>query len=521
MINVGDWIKKWSMLQPHKEALFFDDHPITYLQLNQRINQLSHLFLAMGIGRGDRVAVLLYNSPPYLEIFFALSKIGAILVPLNWRLAGPELEFILRDSGSRLLIFEPEFEKTVAMIRSHLNLPDGNYISLGKPHPYWAMEYEASLAKHPMDEPFESHDAGDEDPHIIMYTSGTTGIPKGAVLSHRKTFFNVLNADIVFNLTSRDIMIVSRPMFHSGGLLVESAPILYKGGTLILKKRFRPEEILVAIERYRVTILELPATVYQFILQQCDLSRYDLRSVRCYFTGGERIPISLLNEYAQKGIIISQIFGQTEASTITFLSSEKAIEKIGSVGLPVFHGEVKIVNKDGKEVGPDEVGEIIVKGPTLMNGYWNRPDLTAETIRDGWLYTGDLAKKDKEGYVYIVDRERDMYISGGENVYPAEIEKIFFTHPKILDVGVVGVPDGKWGEVGKAYLVLKPGETMEVEEALTFLQGKIARFKLPKYIEFVKELPKTASGKIQKFILKEWHHQTKFKIADCGSRIAE
>ncbi len=232
-----------------------------------------------------------------------------------------------------------------------------------------------------------------------MYTSGTTGVPKGAILSHRKTFFNALNADIFYNLTSKDIMIVSRPMFHSGGLLVEAAPVLYKGGTLILKKRFRPNDILETIQKYRVTLLEMPATVYQFILRECDLGLYDLSSIRCYFTGGERVPKAMLKEYYRKGITISQIFGQTEASTITFLSTEDAALKIGSVGLPVFHGEVRIVDKTGKEVSPGEVGEIIIKGPTLMSGYWNRPDLTAETIREGWLYTGDLARADDEGYI--------------------------------------------------------------------------------------------------------------------------
>jgi fatty-acyl-CoA synthase len=213
----------------------------------------------------------------------------------------------------------------------------------------------------------------------------------------------------------------------------------------------------------------------------------------------------MIKEYLKKGIVISQLFGQTEASTITFLSPEKAASKIGSVGLPVFHGEVKIVDKEGKEVKPGEVGEIIIKGPTLMSGYWNRPDLTAETIREGWLYTGDLARKDEEGYIYIVDRERDMYISGGENVYPAEIEKVLFAHSKILDAAAVGVPDAKWGEVGKAFIVLKPGETMTEEEALQFLKGKVGKYKIPKYVEFVEELPKTASGKIQKFLLKDRH----------------
>jgi fatty-acyl-CoA synthase len=221
----------------------------------------------------------------------------------------------------------------------------------------------------------------------------------------------------------------------------------------------------------------------------------------------------MLKEYQEKGIPISQIFGQTEASTITSLSPEDAALKIGSVGLPVFHGEVRIVDKTGKETSSGEVGEIIIKGPTLMSGYWNRPDLIAETIRDGWLYTGDLARRDEEGYYYIVDREKDMYISGGENIYPAEIEKVLHTHPKIFDAGIVGVPDEKWGEVGKAFVVLKPGETMSNGEVFEFLKGKVAKYKIPKYVEYIEELPKTASGKIQKFLLKEWHQSksTKFQ----------
>lgn len=501
-MNVGDWIRKWSLLQPQKRALISEDRPFTYQEVNLRTNQLCHFLLDIGVQKGDRISVLLYNCHQYLEIFFALSKIGAILIPLNWRLAGPELEFILQDSGSRLFIFEQEFEELVASIRSNLNLSNGNYLSIGEPCPDWATDYERALLENPGHEPPAPSPAGDEDPHIIMYTSGTTGIPKGAVLSHRKTFFNVLNADMVYNLTCKDIMIVSRPMFHSGGLLVEAAPLLYKGGTLILKKRFRPHEILETIQKYRVTLLELAATVYQFILQQCDLTQYDLSSLRCYFTGGERIPLAMLKEYYKKGIVISQVFGLTETSTITWLPYEDAVRKMGSVGLPIFHGEVRIVDKMERDVPPGEVGEIIVKGPAIMSEYWNRPDLTAETIRDGWLYTGDLARKDEEGYIYIIDREKDMYISGGENVYPAEIEKIFFTHPKVFDVGVVGVPDEKWGEVGKAFIVLKPGETMVEEEAFKFLRGKVGKYKIPKYAEFVEELPKTASGKIQKYLLK-------------------
>ena len=505
MINIGDWIRKWSLLQPQKIALFFEDHPFTYQELNHRTNQICHLLLEIGVQKGDRISVLLYNCYQYIEIFFALSKIGAILVPLNWRLAGPELEFIIKDSGSKMLIFEPEFKEVIDSIRPNLHLTNGNYLTMGIPCSDWAIDYEKAISTKPLHEPSIDKSIGDEDPHIIMYTSGTTGIPKGAILSHRKTFFNVLNADIYYNLTSKDITIVARPLFHSGGLLVESAPVIYKGGTLILKKRFRPQDILETIQKYRVTILELSATVFQFILQESDLSQYDLSSVRCYFTGGERVPLTMLKDYLKKGIHMSQIFGQTETSTITFLSPEKADDKTGSVGLPVFHSDVRIVDKKGKDVPPGEVGEIIIKGPTLMSGYWNRPDLTAETIREGWLHTGDLARIDAEGYIYIVDREKDMYISGGENVYPAEIERVFFTDPKIFDVGVISVPDEKWGEVGKAYIVLKPAETMTEEEALRILRDKVAKYKIPKYVEFVEKLPKTASDKIQKFVLKEWH----------------
>jgi fatty-acyl-CoA synthase len=414
MINIGDWIRKWSSIQPRKRALIFEDRPFTYQELNLRTNQLCHLLLDLGVQKGDRVSVLLYNGHQYLEIFFALSKIGAILVPLNWRLTGPEIEFILKDSGTRLIIFDPEFKEGLGSIRPHLNLSNGDYISIGSPCPAWAKDYEKGLLECPVSEPHLQVSVGDEDSHMLMYTSGTTGLPKGAILSHRKTFFNALNADLFYNLTSKDIMIVSRPLFHSGGLLVEAAPVLYKGGTLILKKRFRSHEILETIQKYRVTVLEMAATVYQFILQECDLSQYDLSSIRCYFTGGERVPKAMLKEYHRKGITLSQIFGQTEASTITSLSPEDAVPKIGSVGLPVLHGEVRIVDKTGKDASAGEVGEIMIKGPTLMSGYWNRPELTAETIRDGWLHTGDLAKKDEEGFIYIVDREKDMYISGGE-----------------------------------------------------------------------------------------------------------
>jgi len=335
-----------------------------------------------------------------------------------------------------------------------------------------------------------------------MYTSGTTGLPKGAILSHRKTFFNVLNADIYFNLTSYDIVIIARPMFHSGGLIVDMVPVLYKGGTVIVKRRFAFAEILETAEQYKVTILELPATVYNFMLEECDIDRYDLCAIKCCFTGGERVPVALLQAFAEKGIIISQIYGLTEASTIFWLPIDKAVVKMGSVGQPVVHGEVMIVDAKGRHVKTGEIGEIIVKGSILMSGYWKRPDLTKKVVKNGWLRTGDLARMDEDGFAYIIDRKKDMFISGGENVYPAEVEKALFSHPAVLDAAVVGVPDRKWGEVGKAFIESKEGHSISPDDVRVFLADRLARYKIPHYIEFTKKLPKTASGKIKKHLLK-------------------
>jgi fatty-acyl-CoA synthase len=502
-INIAQWIKKWASLQPQKSAILFEDAIFTYRQLNSRINRVSHLLRNMGVRKGDRVAVLLYNSNVYIEIYLALAKIGAILVPLNFRLTKPELEFIIKDSGSETLLWGDEFVEAVTSLRSNIPVKETNYLCLGEAIPSWAIHFEKAIGGQSDQEPKMDGPIGNEDPHMIMYTSGTTGVPKGAVLSHRKTFFNVLNADIFYALTPFDIFLITRPLFHSGGLLVESSPMLYKGGTIVLKKRFKPVEILEAIEKNKVTILEPPSTVLKFILEQCNLKKYDLGSARCWFTGGERVPLSLLKEYHKHGIMLSQLFGQTETSTITWLPPGDASRKIGSVGVPVFHGDVKIVDEEGVEVKPGEVGEIVVSGPTLMSGYWARPEATGETIRNGWLHTGDLARVDEEGFFYIADRKKDVIISGGENIYPAEVEKTLLENPRIFDVAVVGIPDEKWGEAGMAFVVVREGDEMTEEEILGFCEERLAKYKIPKSIRFVTELPLTAAQKIMKYKLRD------------------
>ncbi len=498
-MNIGDWIRKWSQLSPQKVAIIDDGHEFTYRELNQRSNQVANFFLQKGIHKGDRVGVLLYNCHEYIEIYFALAKVGAILVPLNWRMAPPELSHILNDCGATSLFFAKDFLDTALYLRNNVQQLK-NYISLGKEEFPWAENYQ-KIQTYPSTEPTGFKEPDSEDPHIILYTSGTTGFPKGAVLSYRKTFFNTLNANIFYGLTPLDIFLVSRPLFHSGGLLVDSTPALYKGATVIYKRRFSPQEYLETIEKYNVTIIETSATFLNFMLKECDLSRYKLRLLKSCYTGGERISTTMLKEYHNIGIPLSQIFGMTETSIVTWLSTSDAVRKIGSVGKPVLHGEVKILNHDMQQVNPGEIGEIMVKGPILMSGYWNKPEVTREVMSNGWFYTGDLATMDDEGFIYIVDRQRDMFISGGENVYPAEVEKLLLTNPQILDVAVYGVPDEKWGEVGKASIILQDNTGMSAPEVMEFLHGKIGKFKIPKYIEFVDKLPRTATGKIQKYLL--------------------
>jgi fatty-acyl-CoA synthase len=501
-MNVGNWVTKWAFLMPDKAALIFEGEVFTYKRLNERINQTAHKLKGMGIGKGNRVGVLMYNTHELVEIFFALGKIGAILVPLNTRFVSTEIEYIIRDSRLDVLIFGQPFVGVLEPLIGILPIKEEHCMCLGEA-PAWAKKYEDEMAQQPVSEPIVDEPIGGEDAVIIMYTSGTTGTPKGAILSHRKTFFNSLNANIYYGLTPSDIMLAPRPMFHSGGLLVELCPTIYKGGTLIMKGRFSPEDILTTIEKYKVTVLEVAATVLRFILEDCDISKYDLRSLRVCYTGGERVPSALLEDYAKRGIIISQIYGQTETSTLTWLSMEDAVRKRGSIGKPVFHGDVRIVGNDGHQVGPGEIGEIVVSGCITMNGYWEKPELTEDTIVDGWLHTGDLATIDDEGFMYIVDRKKDMFITGGENVYPAEIEKVLLENRKVLNVGVCGIPDEKWGEVGMASIILKDGESMKEAEAIAICDGKLARYKIPKLIRFVDELPMTAAHKIMRKKLRE------------------
>jgi len=509
-MNVGDWIRKRGQISADHTAVIFEDnrkegkptYTFTYRELNERVNRLANALLEKGICKGDRVATFCYNCNQMLETYFAVSKIGAIIVPLNFRLEAPETTFMLRDSGSKAIVFQDCFGEIIRSLQPSVHIPSSSYFVIGEKGSSWE-SYEELLKRSSPEEP-EVEGAEIDEPQMIMYTSGTTGIPKGALMSHKKTFYNTLNAQIYFDLTSRDIMLVVMPLFHSGGLNICALPILYQGGTAVIQSAFKPKETLALIQKYKVTAGLVVPTMLNFFLKKGGIDHFDLSSLRILMIGGEPLPVALIEEFEKRNICIRQVFGQTETSIqLCQMPNEKDGKKKGSVGRSVFHADIRLVDEKGKDVGPGEVGELILKGPTQMLGYWNNPEETAKTIKDGWLYTGDLARMDEEGYVYIVDRARDVIISGGENIYPAEIERVYACNPKILEAAVIGVPDDKWGEVGKALIVLKEGETMTDEEAIGFLKGKLAKYKIPKQVEFTDEFPKTASGKIKKSELKK------------------
>jgi fatty-acyl-CoA synthase len=487
---VGDWLAKRESLTPDKTALIdaATGERRTYREWNARANAVAHLLRArLGVQKGDRVAVLAANCPEYLDLLFAVGKVGAILVPLNWRLTVRELEIILRDCAPAVLFHDEAYADHARQVGELLNIPR---VLLGT-------QAETS-------EPVSTLDLTLEDPFLILYTSGTTGVPKGAILSHRMVTWNCVNTEISWDLWGTDSTPTFAPFFHSGGINVLTLPLVHKGGTVVLLRNSDPGAVLESIERERCTIVFAVPTVFQMMLEHPRFASTDLSSVRFCVTGGSSCPIPIIEGYFKRGLTFRQGYGLTEVGVNCFsLAPEDALRKAGSVGRPVFHSEARIVDDQDNEVGVDEVGELALAGPHVCSGYWNRPEATAEAFRNGWWHTGDLARRDADGYYYIVGRKKDMLISGGENIYPAEIEGLLATHPKIAEAAIIGVPDPKWGEVGRAVVVVRPGETLTAEEVLAFCDGKLARYKIPKSVVFAPILPRNAMGKVIKADLRE------------------
>ena len=501
-MNIAWWVQRWSDLHPNKPAIIFEDVEITYAELHQRANRTACWLQSVGIEKGDRVAVLLNNCPEFLELYFACCRLGAIFVPINFRSAPPEIDYFLKNSRPRLFVFGSEYFEQIDRLNLHNSLPPilsacaGPIRSGQEP-----IDYLGATAVFDGKKPFLTRTLGPtdpEEPQVIMYTSGTTGLPKGAVLTHRKTFFNCLNADIFFKMHADDMMLVILPLFHSGGLFIQAAPTIYKGATLIIHPKFDPLAVYRDIERYKVTKFLGVPSVYKALVSVPADQRGDISSLKVCAGGGEKTTPDLIEQCNDAGLTFRQVMGQTETSILLWASEEDSLRKPGTVGRPVFHAEVNIVDRDGRTVKRGEIGEIVVRGSIMMKEYWQDPARTEETIKSGYLYTGDLARMDEEGFFYLVDRARDMYITGGENVYPAETERVLKQHPEIDDIAIVGVPDETWGEIGHAFVILKSDASISADQIIAFCKERLAAFKCPQKITFCEDFPRTSLGKVRK-----------------------
>jgi len=497
-INIGEFMTRRALLTPNREGLVCEEIRRTYGELNERANRFANAMLRLGVGRGDRVASLALNEPEYYDMLFGLGKIGAILVPVNYRLAGPEIEFILSDSGARVFVFGKEFTDIVDSIRNRV--PAGEFVAISDEVLKWATSYETLIGGSSDQEPPIT--GGDDDTLTILYTSGTTGRPKGAELTHLYYYWSSVNLMATLGVQMGETSLIALPLFHIGGL---AGPpwFVHQGAKTVLLRSLDPKRFLELLGEEKVSGFGSVPALLDFLKLVPDFEKYDWRSVKVILVYAAPVPVTLIEEYAAAGIEVRQLYGLTENNTASVLGAEDAISRAGSCGKPFFHTEVRVVDETGRDVAPEEKGEVLLRGPNTMKGYWNRPKDTAEALRDGWLHTGDIAKMDEDGYLYIMDRKKDMIISGGENIYPAEIEDSLRGHPKVADVGVIGFSDEKWGEAVKAVVVLKEGEELTEEDLIQWSQGKIGRFKIPKKVVFIDAIPRTPTGKILKRLLRE------------------
>ena len=498
-VKVYDWVAYHAPQAPNKIAMIdlHSSRQLTYAEMQDRTAQLANgLVHQFGIGKGDRVAALTNNSTDCLEIEFACQKLGAIYVPLNWRLSVPELEYIVGDADPKLLIHEDVFtDATLALHNANKTLALLELNAAGEGSGYEALIEDASTS-------IELAEITHDDLWVIMYTSGTTGHPKGAMITHGMTFWNVVNLLNPHRLSEHMVNLCVLPLFHTGGLNCYSNPAVHMGGLNIIMRNFDAGEALKLLADPGIKISHLIAvpTNYLFMSQHPTFESLDLSTVKTWGIGGAPTPTELINIYRDRNIGLQQAFGMTETSpVVSALTADNALEKIGSAGLPAMHTEIKIVDEDGGVVAtPDTVGELWVKGPNVTPGYWNRPDANESSFTDGWLHPGDAAYLDDEGYVYIVDRWKDMYISGGENVYPAEIENVIYQLPEVAEVAVIGIANARRGEVGQAIIVVKPDASLAEDTALKHCSERLAKFKQPQTVRFLDELPHNATGKVLK-----------------------
>jgi len=492
-------IEKRAQLTPGRVALkVWNGQSYSYRELNERKNRLANHLVRSGVKKGDRIAVLARNGVCYVDIFFAAAKIGAIIAPFNWRLTAVELAYLAGDAAPSVLFFSAEFADVAAQLKRSAAIPRLEPLD----------EYEQTLGTADPSPPAPVERSPD-DPHTIFYTSGTTGQPKGAVLPHRMIVWNSVNTIVSWGLCPDDVAPVFTPMFHSGGFNILLVPVFHVGGTAVLTEAFDPAEALRLIEQHRATAVFMVPTMFQMVADLPGFDAADLSSVRFCITGGAPCPHALIERYQKRGMVFKQGFGLTEAGVNAFtMTDEEAAQHIGAVGRPIFHSSMKIVDESNAEVPTGEVGELLIKGPHVCSGYWRNPEATEAAFADGWLKTGDLARRDPDGIYWIMGRKKEMIISGGENIYLAELELALAGHPKIKEAAVLGIPDLRWGEVGRAVVVLEPGQSATAEEIRTDLNKTLASFKVPKEVVFADTLPRTAYGKVIRQALRERYGQS-------------
>ena len=505
--DVGRWLTHWAEIRPTELAWADDHRRCDYATAEDRVARLAAWFVERGIEAGDRIALWLGNRGAVLEALFAAARIGAITLPVNARLTPNEVAFQLDDCTPRLLLVERAWRTRADAAIERMTHNGPQRLEVGSA-PRDA--YEAALASVA---PWRGQrDAEPEDPMILMYTSGTTGKPKGALLPLRKTLFNCLNAERFFDIRPDDRVLVVAPLFHSLGLQILALPALFAGAGLVIQEGFEAERVWQAIASEGVSYFGGVPTLHQRLLDALvagEPFETPPASLRFAFTAGAAAPVELIRAFHRLGLLMKQGYGQTETSMLTCLDGERALTKAGSVGRPAHHAKIRLIDpatieaspESWRDVQPGEIGEIVVAGPICMLGYWQRPEATAETLRGQWLRTGDLATRDEDFDLSLVGRAREMYISGGENVYPAEIEATLVEHPAIEEAAVVAVPDPDWGEVGHAHLVARTGCELRSSEILEWLATRLARFKQPRMIFVESALPRTASGKVQKHLL--------------------
>jgi fatty-acyl-CoA synthase len=502
-ISLGSWLAKRADRSPRRRALTFEGATWTYGELQDRIDRLAAGLRAHGLNHGDRIAFLGFNQPAFLEVLFAASRLGAIFVPLNFRLTGAELSYIINDAGAHTIVADEPHRAVLEGIRDEL--PCRQFVAADGHAPGWTALADVAGHSAPLTDHLVPTIDG-EEVAVIMYTSGTTGRPKGAMLTHANLWWNNTNNLHMMDVQEDDVTLTMAPLFHIGGLNVTTLTTLQKGGEVVLHRTFDPAAFLADVPNYGVTTTFGVPAMLLFISQHPEFDSTDLTTLRMVICGGAPVPEPLIKLYNGRGIPINQGYGLTEtAPSLTFLTAEHSMAKVGSAGRTPLFTEVRLVDPAGALVTePLAKGEVCARGPNIMKGYWNKPEATGAAIdAEGWFHTGDVGYLDDEGFLFIADRVKDMVITGGENVYPAEVESVLYDHPAIAEVAVIGLPDERWGEAVVAIAALRPGETLTLPDLRGFAGDRLAAYKLPSRLELVGELPRNPAGKVLKFELRD------------------